>query len=293
MSGSAPGGGLDRRRVKLIVDATRRTALVVLLVAVAIPVILPSSGPAAVTPRGTMHTVEAADSLSHDAEAVAAAHSAAVASLADRVVAARNARDALQHRLQALQGFSYRSVTQVLPADTAADLSESRTQHYADVAANAIRTELASAETALTTAEQSEQHAIADYFAALAADAKAQAAQEEAATEVAATQDVAATHVSVASASSGGSCAGAIACFLACTRAHESDTAGGYQAVSPDGVYRGAYQFDQSTWNSVADAVGRNDLVGVNPAAASPSDQDTLATALYQVRGNQPWGGRC
>ena len=33
--------------------------------------------------------------------------------------------------------------------------------------------------------------------------------------------------------------------FLACTRAHESDQAGGYQAVSPGGMYRGAYQFDQ------------------------------------------------
>jgi hypothetical protein len=84
-----------------------------------------------------------------------------------------------------------------------------------------------------------------------------------------------------------------VACFLACTRAHESDTAGGYQAVSPDGLYRGAYQFDQTTWNSVAASVGRGDLVGVNPASAIQSDQDTLATALYQMRGTQPWGGRC
>ena len=40
--------------------------------------------------------------------------------------------------------------------------------------------------------------------------------------------------------------------FLRCTRAHESDTAGGYRAVSPGGVYHGAYQFLQSTWNNVA-----------------------------------------
>ena len=40
--------------------------------------------------------------------------------------------------------------------------------------------------------------------------------------------------------------------FLKCTRAHESDTAGGYRAVSPGGVYRGAYQFLRSTWNNVA-----------------------------------------
>src|SRR4029453_19134129 len=35
--------------------------------------------------------------------------------------------------------------------------------------------------------------------------------------------------------------------FLVCTRAHESDTAGGYRAVSGSGTYRGAYQFSQST----------------------------------------------
>jgi hypothetical protein len=96
-----------------------------------------------------------------------------------------------------------------------------------------------------------------------------------------------------ASGASSGSCSGQVSCFLACTRAHESNTAGGYQAVSPDGVYRGAYQFDQTTWNSVANSTGRGDLVGVNPAAASPADQDTLATALYAMRGNEPWGGRC
>ena len=63
--------------------------------------------------------------------------------------------------------------------------------------------------------------------------------------------------------------------------------------MSPDGLYEGAYQFDQTTWNSVAGSIGRGDLMGVNPASASPTDQDTLAAALYQMRGNEPWGGRC
>ena len=40
-------------------------------------------------------------------------------------------------------------------------------------------------------------------------------------------------------------------------RAHESDSAGGYQAVSAGGTYRGAYQFDQATWNSAARLAGR------------------------------------
>ncbi|HSX45230.1 MAG TPA: transglycosylase family protein [Candidatus Saccharimonadales bacterium] len=86
---------------------------------------------------------------------------------------------------------------------------------------------------------------------------------------------------------------GNVEAFLACTRGHESDTAGGYQAVSPDGVYHGAYQFDQSTWNSVAANNGRPDLVGQDPAQVSPTDQDKMATDLYEERGNQPWGGRC
>jgi hypothetical protein len=81
--------------------------------------------------------------------------------------------------------------------------------------------------------------------------------------------------------------------FLACTRAHESDSSGGYQAISAGGTYRGAYQFDRSTWNSAANLARRPDLVGVDPAAAAPADQDLLALALYHARGTQPWGGRC
>jgi hypothetical protein len=81
--------------------------------------------------------------------------------------------------------------------------------------------------------------------------------------------------------------------FLRCTRAHESDSAGGYRAVSPDGVYRGAYQFLRSTWDNVARAAGRPDLVGVDPAAAAPADQDQLALFLFRRSGPAPWGGRC
>jgi len=81
--------------------------------------------------------------------------------------------------------------------------------------------------------------------------------------------------------------------FLACTRAHESDSAGGYGAVSAGGTYRGAYQFDQSTWNSAARLAGRPDLIGVDPATAAPADQDLLAFDLFHERGAQPWGNRC
>jgi hypothetical protein len=81
--------------------------------------------------------------------------------------------------------------------------------------------------------------------------------------------------------------------FLACTRRHESDTSGGYRAVSASGTYRGAYQFSQSTWDNTARRAGRADLVGVDPATVAPADQDQLALLLYQWQGAQPWGGRC
>ncbi len=66
---------------------------------------------------------------------------------------------------------------------------------------------------------------------------------------------------------------------LAAIRACESG--GDYGAVSPDGQYRGAYQFDQGTWESVG---GTGD-----PAAAAPAEQDARAAELQRQRGNQPW----
>jgi hypothetical protein len=109
-------------------------------------------------------------------------------------------------------------------------------------------------------------------------------------------ESAAAGHRSVRSAVSsggGGRCNGDVGCFLACTRAHESDTAGGYGAVGGGGRYRGAYQFDQQTWNNNAAASGRLDLVGQDPAAVAPGAQDQVAADTYARRGSQPWGGRC
>jgi len=81
------------------------------------------------------------------------------------------------------------------------------------------------------------------------------------------------------------------AAFLACVRQRESH--GNYRAVSADGVYRGAYQFAQSSWDLTARHAGRNDLVGMLPDQASPADQDALALNLYQWQGAKPWGGAC
>ena len=55
----------------------------------------------------------------------------------------------------------------------------------------------------------------------------------------------------------------------------------------------GAYQFLPSTWDAIAAASGRSDLVGIDPAAASAADQDAMAQALYSQQGAAPWGGGC
>jgi Transglycosylase-like domain len=65
---------------------------------------------------------------------------------------------------------------------------------------------------------------------------------------------------------------------LAAIRACESG--GNYSTNTGNGFY-GAYQFTQSTWNSVG-GVG-------NPAAASPAEQDKRAAILYAREGASPW----
>jgi hypothetical protein len=52
-------------------------------------------------------------------------------------------------------------------------------------------------------------------------------------------------------------------------------------AVSSGGTYRGKYQFDQGTWESVG---GSGD-----PAAAPEAEQDYRAALLYSESGSSPW----
>jgi hypothetical protein len=80
--------------------------------------------------------------------------------------------------------------------------------------------------------------------------------------------------------------AGPSAAQWAALRRCESN--GDYSITNPSGRYRGAYQFDRSTWNSVASRHAPQ-LVGVDPAAAAPADQDAMAFALYGERGWRPW----
>ena len=67
-------------------------------------------------------------------------------------------------------------------------------------------------------------------------------------------------------------------------RIAQCESGGNPRAVSPDGTYRGKYQFDQGTWEAMG---GTGD-----PAEAPESVQDRLAIKLYRQRGSAPWG-RC
>lgn len=64
-------------------------------------------------------------------------------------------------------------------------------------------------------------------------------------------------------------------------RIAQCESGGSPTAVSPDGTYRGKYQFDYQTWASVG---GSGD-----PAAASEAEQDMRARMLYARRGSSPW----
>jgi hypothetical protein len=77
--------------------------------------------------------------------------------------------------------------------------------------------------------------------------------------------------------------------FFACVRHHESR--GDYGVINRGSGAAGAYQFMPTTWNNAARAFGRNDLVGVNPSAASPADQDAIAHYVYSTQGARPWTG--
>lgn len=59
------------------------------------------------------------------------------------------------------------------------------------------------------------------------------------------------------------------------------ESGGDPTAVSSDGTYRGKFQFDYGTWESVG---GHGD-----PAAAPEAEQDYRAALLYSRSGSSPW----
>ena len=74
---------------------------------------------------------------------------------------------------------------------------------------------------------------------------------------------------------------------LARLRACESN--GNYAIVSSNGAYRGAYQFSQSTWNSVANRHFGGRFAGVSPNDVPAEWQDAFTRALYSEHGRSPW----
>jgi hypothetical protein len=59
------------------------------------------------------------------------------------------------------------------------------------------------------------------------------------------------------------------------------ESGGDPTAVSADGTYRGKFQFDYGTWESVG---GQGD-----PAAAPEAEQNYRAAVLYSRSGSSPW----
>ena len=61
----------------------------------------------------------------------------------------------------------------------------------------------------------------------------------------------------------------------------QCESGGNPKAISPDGRYRGKYQFSRATWESVG---GTGD-----PAEAPEAEQDRLAAVLYERQGPSAW----
>ncbi len=74
--------------------------------------------------------------------------------------------------------------------------------------------------------------------------------------------------------SGGGGAGGSLASIRNC------ESGGDYSTDTGNGFY-GAYQFDQSTWESVGGSG--------SPASASPAEQDKRAAALMAQSGSSPW----
>ena len=72
------------------------------------------------------------------------------------------------------------------------------------------------------------------------------------------------------------------------SRLRECESTDNYRAVSRSGLYRGAYQFDRNTWDSVAERHFEW-LVDRDPVEVEPWWQDAMARALWSERGRQPW----
>jgi septal ring factor EnvC (AmiA/AmiB activator) len=188
-----------------------------------------------------------------------------------------------------------RSDQSVLQAQQAQDLSDQNSQAVDLGRATGTQQQMEQLQAQVTgqLATAVAQQAAAQAAAAAAAVRAAQASAAAASAALSARSHDSAPAVAAASAApASGGTDPALNPFLQCVVQVESG--GNYGAVSPNGLYMGAFQFSQATWNVAAQAAGRPDLVGVPPNRASKADQDTVAVALYALDGEQPWlGDRC
>jgi len=133
--------------------------------------------------------------------------------------------------------------------------------------------------------------AIAQQQAAAEAQAQARQAAAAAAAAAAAVPSAVTPGGGAPSGVGGGAVDPGLPPFLAC--AMQAESGGDYGDVSANGLYMGAFQFLQATWNEAAQLAGLPGLVGVAPNTASKADQDTLAVALFNADGEQPWDDSC
>jgi peptidoglycan DL-endopeptidase CwlO len=177
----------------------------------------------------------------------------------------------------------------VLVRQSDEDRSE-QSQQASDLAQSTATVSNMEAEQAQVTGQLAVAVAQQDAAAAQAATAAVASAQKATAQKSTATTSPAAPPVtSVVSVSTTDP---ALNPFLQCVV--QAESGGDYQAVSPNGLYLGAFQFSQGTWNHAAQAAGLANLVGVPPNTATKAEQDTVAVALYSLDGDRPWlGDRC
>jgi len=72
-------------------------------------------------------------------------------------------------------------------------------------------------------------------------------------------------------------------------RIRECESHNDYSIISDNGLYFGAYQFDQATWDYWAAYSGFFEYIGVRPNEVPPYIQDIVAFNLYLNKGGTPW----
>jgi len=226
------------------------------------------------------------------------------------VIAAGNIEGALdrlhaaQHTLQFHQVTLQQEQTQDQSDQTqqASDLARAEsTQHQMEFVHSQITGQLAAAiaqQAAAQAATAAAAVAAAQKAALAAAQKAALAAAQKAALAAAQKAALAAAQNAAATGSTSGVAPSNVVAdptlnpYLQCVV--QTESRGDYGAVSADGMYMGAFQFSQATWNLAAGVAGLSVLVGVPPNRASKAEQDAVAVALYALDGNRPWlGDRC